>query len=111
MQSQFTSLLTTAKGASIITENIFENRFKYINELIRMGAIATIEGRTVIVEGVSKMHSAEVEIKDLRGGAALILAALMAEGQTKIKGINFVERGYENIVEKLSIIGAKIKKQ
>ena len=111
MQSQFTSLLTVAKGTSIITENIFENRFKYINELIRMGAIATIEGRTVIVEGVNKLHGAEVEIKDLRGGAALILAALMADGKTKINGINFVERGYENIVEKLSIIGAKIIKQ
>ena len=110
-QSQFTSLLTTAKGTSIITENIFENRFKYINELIRMGAVATIEGRTVIVEGVNKLHGAEVDVKDLRGGAALIIAALMAEGTTKINGINYIERGYENIVEKLSIIGAKIKKQ
>lgn len=111
MQSQFTSLLTTAKGTSIVTENIFENRFKYINELIRMGAVATIEGRTVIIQGVNKLHGAQIDIKDLRGGAALVMAALVAEGTTKISGINYIERGYENIIEKLSIIGAKIKKQ
>ena len=111
MQSQFTALLTIAKGTSIITENIFENRFKYINELIRMGAVATVEGRTAIIQGVDKLHGAEVEIKDLRGGAALVLASLIANGKTKITGINYIERGYENIVEKLSIIGAKIKKE
>ncbi|MBO5141850.1 MAG: UDP-N-acetylglucosamine 1-carboxyvinyltransferase [Clostridia bacterium] len=111
MQSQIAALLTTAKGTSIIVENIFENRYKYINELIRMGANVNIEGKTAIIQGVPKLFGTEVETKDLRGGAALILAGLMAEGTTKVSGINYVERGYENLIEKLSIIGAKIYKE
>lgn len=111
MQSQFSALLTMAKGTSIIVENIFENRFKFMNELIRMGAMITIEGKTAIIQGVPSLHSANLEIKDLRGGAALVLAALAAEGTSKLSGINFIERGYENIIEKLSNIGAKIEKK
>lgn len=111
MQSQIAALLTTVKGTSIIVENIFENRFKYANELIRMGANINIEGKTAIIQGVPKLYGTEVETKDLRGGAALVLAGLMADGITTINGINYLERGYENLVEKLSIIGAKIKKQ
>lgn len=111
MQSQFASLLTTAKGTSIIVENIFENRFKYVNELVRMGAKINVEGTTAIIQGVQMLYGADVETKDLRGGAALVLAGLMAEGITTISGINFLERGYENLVEKLSIIGAKIHKE
>lgn len=110
MQSQIASLLTTAKGTSIIVENIFENRFKYVNELIRMGANINVEGKTAVIQGVSKLYGAEVETKDLRGGAALVLAGLMADGTTKVSGINYLERGYENLIEKLTIIGAKIYK-
>lgn len=111
MQSQIAALLTTAKGTSIIVENIFENRFKYVNELIRMGANINIEGNTAIIQGVDKLYGTEVETKDLRGGAALVLAGLMADGITKVSGINYLERGYENLIEKLSIIGAKIYKE
>lgn len=111
MQSQIASLLTTAKGTSIIVENIFENRYKYVNELIRMGANINIEGKTAIIQGVSKLYGTDVETKDLRGGAALVLAGLMADGTTTVSGINFLERGYENLIEKLSIIGAKIYKK
>ncbi len=111
MQSQMAALLTTAKGTSIIVENIFENRFKYVNELIRMGANINVEGNTAIIQGVPKLYGATIETKDLRGGAALVLAGLVAEGITTISGINYLERGYENLVEKLSIIGAKITKE
>lgn len=111
MQSQIAALLTTAKGTSIIVENIFENRFKYVNELIRMGANINIEGKTAIIQGVPRLFGAEVDTKDLRGGAALVLAGLMAEGTTKVSGINYLERGYEKLIEKLSIIGAKIHKE
>lgn len=111
MQSQMTALLTTAKGTSIIVENIFENRFKFVNDLIRMGANINVEGRTAIIQGVPRLFGTEVETKDLRGGAALVLAGLMAEGTTKVSGINFLERGYENLIEKLSRIGAKIYKE
>lgn len=111
MQSQFTTLATLAKGTSIIVENIFENRYKYVNELIKMGANVILEDRTAIVQGVESLYGANVEAKELRGGAALITAALAARGETKISGINFVERGYENLVKKLTILGAKIAKQ
>ena len=111
MQSQIAALLTIAKGTSIIVENIFENRFKYVNELIRMGANINVEGKTAIIQGVPKLYGTEVETKDLRGGAALILSGLIADGVTKISGVNYVERGYENLIEKLSIIGAKIYKE
>ncbi len=110
MQSQLVSILTVAKGTSIIVETIFENRFKYVNELIRMGANITIEGRTAIVQGVNKLNGAMVETKDLRGGAALVIAGLIADGESKISGINYLERGYENFVQKLQLLGAKITK-
>ncbi len=111
MQSQFTALLSIANGTSIVVENIFENRFKYVNELIRMGANIVVEGRTAIIQGVDTLKGAMVEIKDLRGGAALVLAGLMADGESKISGIHYLERGYENIVEKLQLLGAKIEKK
>lgn len=111
MQSQFVALLSKAKGTSIVVENIFENRFKYVNELVRMGANITIEGRTAIIQGVERLNGAVIETKDLRGGAALVIASLMAEGESVISGINFLERGYENFVEKLQLLGAKIIKK
>ena len=111
MQSQFVTLLTVADGTSIVVENIFENRFKYVNELIRMGANITLEGRTAVIQGVKKLNPANVEAKDLRGGAALISASLMAEGVSTVSGTIYVKRGYENLVEKLTILGAKIKEE
>lgn len=111
MQSQFTSVLSMANGTSIVVETIFENRFKYINELIRMGANITVEGRSAIIQGVKKLNGATLETKDLRGGAALVIAALSAHGESTISGIHFLERGYENFVNKLQLIGAKIEKK
>lgn len=111
MQSQFVTLLSISKGTSIVVENIFENRFKYVNGLVKMGANITLEGRTAIIQGVSKLSAANVEAKDLRGGAALIAAALSAEGKSIVVDTEYIARGYENLVEKLTILGAKIRKQ
>ena len=108
LQQIFGSILTTAKGTSIIIENIFENRFKYINELKRMGAKVTIEGKTAVITGTKKLVGATVDGNDLRGGAGLILAGLAAKGRTKVNNIEYVFRGYENIDKKLTMLGASI---
>ena len=109
LQQIFGSMLTTAKGTSIIIENIFENRFKYINELKRMGAKIVIEGKTAVITGTKKLVGATVEGNDLRGGAGLIIAGLAAKGRTTVNNIEYVFRGYENIDEKLTMLGASIK--
>ena len=109
LQQIFGSMLTTAKGSSIIIENIFENRFKYINELKRMGAKITIEGKTAVITGTKKLTGATVQGNDLRGGAGLILAGLVAKGRTTVNNIEYVFRGYENIDKKLTMLGASIK--
>lgn len=109
MQSVFTSMLCIAKGTSIVVENIFENRYKYTNELKRMGAKINIEGKIAIIKGVRKLSSATVEATDLRGGAATVLAGLIAKGKTKINNIEYILRGYEKLDEKLNRIGAKIE--
>lgn len=109
MQSQMVTLLSIAEGTSIVVENIFENRFKYISELTKMGAEITIEGRTAIIKGVEKLTGASVEAKELRGGASLVLAGLVAEGYTQITGTKYIERGYENLLENLNRLGAKIE--
>ncbi len=108
MQSVFASMLTTAKGTSVIIENIFENRYRYIPELKRMGAKCTIEGKTAIITGVRKLSGTTVTSTDLRGGAALVVAGLTAKGKTKIKNIEYILRGYENLDKKLQKLGAKI---
>ena len=108
MQSIFSSMLTLAKGTSIIVENIFENRYKYTQELIRMGAKISIEGKTSVIKGVRKLYGANVEATDLRGGAALVMAGIAAKGITKISKIEYILRGYENFEEKLKNIGADI---
>lgn len=108
MQSIFGALLSTAKGTSIITENIFENRYKYIQELNRMGAKINVEGRTAVIKGTRKIQGANVVASDLRGGAALIIEALTAKGITQIDNIHYILRGYENIEEKLKKLGTKI---
>ena len=109
MQSIFTSMLTTAKGTSIIIENIFENRYKYTQELVKMGAKITIEGKSAVVRGVRKIYGADVKATDLRGGAALVLAGLVAKGVTQVDNIDYILRGYENLDEKLRKLGAEIK--
>ena len=108
MQSIFAAMLTTAKGTSIIVENIFENRFKYAQELNKMGAKITIEGKSAIIRGTRKLYGANVKATDLRGGAALVLAGLSAKGITKIENIEYVLRGYENFDKKLRKIGGNI---
>ena len=110
MQSIFATLLTTAKGTSIITENIFESRYKYVQELNRMGAKIKIEGRNAIIKGTRKIQGTNVVATDLRGGAALISEALVAKGITEIENIHYILRGYENIENKLKKIGVDIKK-
>lgn len=108
MQSVFGALLTTAKGTSIITENIFESRYKYIPELVRMGAKINVEGRTAIIKGTKRLQGANVLATDLRGGAALVLEGLAAKGITQVENIHYILRGYEKMDEKLKKVGAKI---
>ncbi|WMJ83555.1 UDP-N-acetylglucosamine 1-carboxyvinyltransferase [Oscillospiraceae bacterium LTW-04] len=112
MQPQITAMLCRAGGTSIITEGVWEGgRFKYIDELKRMGANISVDGKMAVIEGVTRLTGAPVKATDLRAGAALIIAALAAEGVTEIEDIEHIERGYEKIVEKLVHIGADIKKQ
>ena len=108
MQPQMTALLTVTKGTSIVSESIFENRFQYVDELNRMGVNVKVEGNTAIVSGVKKLTGTEITASDLRAGAALILAALVAEGETVINHVDYIDRGYEFIEEKLRGIGADI---
>ena len=109
MQSVFGATLTTAKGTSVIIENIFENRYRYINELKRMGAKITIEGKMAVIKGVRKLSGADVNSPDLRGGAALVLAGLAAQGTTTVNKLEHILRGYEKLDKKLEALGAKIK--
>ncbi len=108
MQSIMASVLTVSKGSSIVVENIFENRYKYTNELIKMGAKIKVEGKTAVFKGVRKLYGAKVKSTDLRGGAALVVAGLSAKGKTEITNIEYILRGYENLEGKLKKLGAKI---
>ncbi len=110
-QAPFTTLATVAKGTGVIVENIFESRFKHIPELVRMGAKIRTEGRVAVVEGVERLHGAEVFSPDLRGGAALVLAGLCAEGITTVKNIKFIDRGYEDFEENLCALNGDIKRK
>ena len=111
MQAQFMAMTTLSKGTSVIIETVFENRFKHVDELNRMGADIKIDGKSAIIRGVDGLTGARVTASDLRAGAALILAGLVAEGRTEIVDIHHIDRGYENIEERLSAIGAKIKRE
>ncbi|MBQ2089918.1 MAG: UDP-N-acetylglucosamine 1-carboxyvinyltransferase [Lachnospiraceae bacterium] len=110
MQPQITAVLAIANGTSVVTESIFENRFKYIDELNRMGSNIQVEGNVAIVKGVEKYTGAEVCAPDLRAGAALVIAGLAAEGFTIVDDIHFIQRGYENFEVKLAGLGAEIAK-
>jgi UDP-N-acetylglucosamine 1-carboxyvinyltransferase len=111
MQAQMGSLLSVAKGTSVIVETIFENRFMHLNEIARMGANVKIEGRTAIIEGVDKLTGTHVKATDLRAGASLIISGLLAEGETQITEIEHIDRGYENIVEKFQALGVQIRRK
>lgn len=110
MQSQMMALMLCAKGTSVITETVFENRFMHVEEFRRMNANIKIEGRSVIIEGLSKLQGAEVAATDLRAAAALILAGLVSEGHTRVTELKHLDRGYVDIVQKLANLGADIKR-
>ena len=110
MQPQITALLALAEGTSIVTESVWENRFKYTDQLTFMGADISVEGRTAVVQGVSKLVGAPVSATDLRAGAALIIAGLAAEGTTEIENIEYIDRGYEDVVEKITALGGNIER-
>ena len=109
LQQIFATMLVKASGTSIIVENIFESRYKYISELRKMGAKVTVEGKTAIIKGARKINATTVVCTDLRGGAALVIAGLMAKGKSRVENIGYIQRGYENLENKLGILGAKIK--
>lgn len=111
MQPQMTVALSLARGISTVTENIFESRFKYTSELARMGAKVKVEGNIVVVNGPAKLQGAQISAPDLRAGAALVMAGLAAGGETQVRDIHFIQRGYENFDGKLRELGADIKKE
>ena len=110
MQPLMTTLLTLAEGTSIVTEGIWENRFRYVDELLRMGANIQVDGQVAVIEGVKKLRPAPLRATDLRAGAAMIMAALSADGISEVDETIHIERGYENIVEKLQLLGADIRR-
>jgi UDP-N-acetylglucosamine 1-carboxyvinyltransferase len=110
MQAQFAAMNTIADGVGVITETIFENRFMHLNELTRLGADVRIEGNTAIIRGVKKMTGAPIMATDLRASASLVLAGLVAQGETTVDRVYHIDRGYENIEEKLSGLGARIRR-
>jgi UDP-N-acetylglucosamine 1-carboxyvinyltransferase len=110
MQAQYMALATQAEGTSVITETIFENRFLHASEMIRMGANISVDGRRAVVRGPAKLSGTTVQASDLRASAGLVLAALVAEGETIIDRVYHIDRGYEAIVEKLEALGADIER-
>ena len=110
MQPQIVTLLCLAQGTSLVTEGVWENRFKYVDELRRMGADIAVEGRVAIIEGIDHFTAAPVRATDLRAGAAMVIAALTCDGVTEIEDIYHIERGYEEIVEKIRGLGGDMKK-
>lgn len=110
MQPQMTTFLAMSEGTSIVTDGVWDNRFRYVDQLIRMGATIQIEGKAAIITGVSGLHGAPVRADDLRAGAAMLIAGMCADGQTIVENIGQIERGYENVVEKLRGVGVDISK-
>ncbi len=110
MQQPMAALLTTANGVSIVEETIYENRTQHVSELRRMGAIIHQDGRTCVITGVARLDGAVVTAPDLRGGAALVIAGLMARGETVVKGVEWIDRGYEDFETTLNSLGASIER-
>ena len=111
MQPQISTLLCLAEGTSIVTEGIFDNRFRYVDELRRMGADISVDGKVAVIEGVGSLMGAPLTAPDLRAGAALVIAGLAAKGVTEIEDIYHIERGYEDFESKLRALGADIVKK
>ena len=109
MQPQFATLLTIARGNSMVSESVWDNRFRYVEQLLRMGAKITVDGKSSFIEGVETLRGAPVKADDLRAGAAMIIAGLVASGTTEIEEIHHIQRGYDNIIEKLRSLGANIE--
>lgn len=110
MQAQFMAMLAVSEGTGLVTETVFENRFMHVDELKRMGANIKIDGRTSVVEGVDTLTGCQVKATDLRAGAAMVLAGLVADGETQIGYIHHIDRGYDNLVQKLCCLGADIQR-
>lgn len=110
MQPQFSTLLAVARGTSVVSEGVWDNRFKYVDQLIKMGANIQVNGKVAVIQGVDKLTGACVRADDLRAGAAMLIAGCMAEGVTEIESIHYIERGYEKVVEKFRNLGADIKR-
>ena len=110
MQPQIVTCLALASGTSIITESIYDNRYRYVAELCRMGAAIQVDGKVAVTEGVPFLQGCEVKAYDLRAGAAMVIAGLAAHGETIVEDVHFIERGYEDIVGKLQALGADIKR-
>ena len=110
MQAQFIALNSIAKGTATVTENVFENRFMHVQEIARMGGKISLKGNTAFIEGTKDLVGAPVMATDLRASAALVLAALAAEGETIVDRIYHIDRGYENIDKKLSSLGAMVER-
>ena len=111
MQPQITVALCLAEGTSMVTEGVWDNRYRYVGELTRMGAQIRVEGRSAVVEGVEHLNAASVQAYDLRAGAAMVIAALAAEGTSEVSNVHYIERGYEDIIGKLRAVGADIRRR
>ena len=109
MQPQISTVLCLAEGRSTITEGVWDNRFKYVDELVKMGSTIHVSGRTAVIEGTQCLTGAPIKASDLRAGAALVIAGLCAQGKTQVEGVSYIERGYEKMIQKLSALGADIK--
>ena len=109
MQPQITAVLCLAQGTSLVTESVWNNRYRYVDELKRMGASIQVDDKTAVVEGVDHLTGAPIQACDLRAGAALVIAALAAKGESEISCVQYIERGYEDIVDKLRALGADIR--
>jgi UDP-N-acetylglucosamine 1-carboxyvinyltransferase len=110
MQPQMTVLLCTANGTSMISEGVWDNRFRYAEQLARMGATIKVDGKVAVVEGVKQLKGAPIKADDLRAGAAMLIAGLTATGTTEIEDIDHIDRGYEDVVDKFRLLGADIKR-
>ena len=108
MQPQITTVLALAQGTSLVTEGVWSSRYRYVDELRRMGANIQVDEKTAVVEGVERLTGANIQAYDLRAGAAMIIAGLAAQGDSEVSNVKHIERGYEDIIEKLAGIGADI---
>ncbi len=111
MQPQFGAMLSAAEGTSILSEGIYDNRFRYMDQLVRMGAQIKVDGKVAVIEGVPQLRGAQIKAYDLRAGAAMVIAGLAAQGSTEIENIEFIDRGYEELVNKLLTLGADIRRK